>query len=86
MPEISKFQGIRITMYFADHPPPHFHAECGDEEALVRIADGAILEGSLPRAKAKLVREWCETHRAELEGNWQMAEQNMTPLSKIAGL
>ena len=27
MPEISRFYGIIIRMYFVDHNPPHFHAE-----------------------------------------------------------
>ena len=25
MPEISRFLGIIITMYYNDHNPPHFH-------------------------------------------------------------
>ena len=38
MPEISRFYGIVIRMYFDDHVPPHFHALCGDDEALVGTA------------------------------------------------
>ena len=37
MPEISLFYGIRITMYWSDHNPPHFHAEYGDNKPLNRI-------------------------------------------------
>jgi hypothetical protein len=37
MPEISRFFGIIIKMYFGDHAPPHFHAEYNDYRALVDI-------------------------------------------------
>lgn len=48
MPEICRFYGIIIRMYYADHPPPHFHAEYGEYEALIRIEDTGIFSGSLP--------------------------------------
>jgi hypothetical protein len=35
MPEISRFFGIVIKMYFDDHNPPHFHAEYGKFETLI---------------------------------------------------
>ena len=44
MPEISRFFGIRITMYYADHQPPHFHAQYGDDKALVDIENGVITD------------------------------------------
>ncbi len=37
MPEISRFYGIRIKMYYGDHAPPHFHAEYGNEAAVFGI-------------------------------------------------
>ena len=49
---ISSFYGILIRMYFADHAPPHFHAAYQGHEALVRIADGAIIKGALPTGRA----------------------------------
>jgi hypothetical protein len=58
VPRISEFFGIVVEMYFADHPPPHFHARCGGEEATVLIASGEILAGSLPGRVLGLVREW----------------------------
>jgi len=58
MPEISRFYGIRITMNFVDHSPPHFHATYADEEAQVEIATGDVMAGSLPRRAAALVKEW----------------------------
>ena len=39
MPTISMFRGIKITMYWSDHMPPHFHATYGGEEVIVSIKD-----------------------------------------------
>lgn len=82
MPEISRFYGIRITMNFVDHSPPHFHATYGDDEAQVEIATGDVLAGSLPRRAAALVKEWANLHRAELEDNW-LKREKLLPLVKI---
>ena len=85
MPELSRFYGLRITMNYADHVPPHFHATYGDEEAQVEIASGDIVGGSLPRRAAALVKEWAELHRSELEENWRRREQSLS-LNKIEPL
>lgn len=84
MPIISSFFGIYVRMYFADHGPPHIHIEYQGHEALVSIADGAVIEGRLPRRAAGLVQQWCLDHRAELEQNWANA-QALKPLNRIAG-
>jgi hypothetical protein len=67
MPRISVFYGIVIEMYFADHPPPHFHARYAGDMALIEIATGKVIRGSLPKTALRLVREWLEEHREELE-------------------
>ena len=85
MPELSRFFGIRITMNIGDHPPPHFHAEYGSDEAIVRIDDGAIERGYLPGRAARMVKEWAELHRAELEDNWARSHSER-PLLRIAPL
>ncbi len=85
MPEISRFFGIRITMNIGDHPPPHFHAEYGSDEAMVRTDDGGIERGYLPGRAARLVKEWAELHRAELEDDWARAHSER-PLLRIAPL
>jgi hypothetical protein len=72
-------------MYWNDHEPAHFHAIYGGAEAQVRISDGTILAGVLPRTAAKLVREWAEARRDELARNWERA-QALEPLSPIGGL
>lgn len=85
MPELSRFFGIVIYMYYADHAPPHFHARYGDERASIRIDDGEILEGSLGRRPFRLVEEWRVLHVAELRNDWKCA-QLRAPLSKIEPL
>jgi len=69
IPELSRFYGVRITMNFVDHAPPHFHATYGEDEARVEITTGEVIGGSLPRRAAALVKEWAELHRMELEDN-----------------
>jgi hypothetical protein len=66
MPEISRFFGIVIYMYFDDHNPPHFHARYGSGEALIRIADGEVIRGNISKRTASLVQEWCGLHKSEL--------------------
>lgn len=76
MPVISMFYGIVVLMYYFDnrqHHLPHIHVKVGDEEAVLTIPDGEILEGTLPRSKFKLVQAWIEIHRDELMTNWELA-------------
>jgi hypothetical protein len=63
MPEISRFFGIIIKMFFDDHNPPHFHAEYGDETALVDIRTLAVFSGHLPPRVTGFVIEWASLHR-----------------------
>lgn len=85
MPEISLFGGIRITMYYSDHNPPHFHAQYGDFRALVDIQHGYVIKGALPSRQLKYVLAWCEMHQDELMQNWELAK-DAQPLNKIAPL
>ena len=74
MPSIAIFNGIIIQMFFEDHNPPHVHAIYRGAKALVRIADGAIIRGSLPRRQANLVKFWLALRQAELMENWHHAQ------------
>ena len=85
MPEICRFYGIRITMDYDEHLPPHLHEAYGDDEAQVIIATGQLLKGSLSSRAASLVREWTLLHREELEANWRLRDA-MMPLNRIAPL
>jgi hypothetical protein len=73
MPEISRFFGIVIKMYYNDHYPPHFHAEYNEHTAEISVETLEIIEGNLPRRVLSLVLEWAALHRAELRENWQRA-------------
>jgi len=74
MPEISRFFGIIIAMFYSDHAPPHFHVIYGDQWAAVAIESLEIIEGWLSRRAAGLVLDWAELHREELMENWRLAE------------
>ena len=85
MPEISLFYGIKITMNWNDHVPPHFHAEYNGEHALVDIIHGRVLEGRLSKRQLKMVLAWAEIHKDELMQNWELSKL-FEPLNKIAPL
>ena len=55
MPEITRFYGIIIKLFFADHPPPHFHAIYGEYNALFNLETLEIIEGDLPNRATKMV-------------------------------
>ena len=85
MPEISRFLGLVLSMYYSDHRPPHFHVRYGDHEAIIAIESGRLLGGGLPTRASHLVEEWRSLHVAELLEDWQLAEDRR-PLRKIAPL
>lgn len=70
MPEISRFYGIMIYMFFLDHNPPHFKAVYGEFEANILIENGNVLNGDMPLNKLRLVQAWAEIHREELLKMW----------------
>ena len=73
MPEISRFLGIVIKMFFEDHNPPHFHAEYGDSVALIDIRNLSVFAGHLPPRVTGIVIEWASMHQQELLDDWQRA-------------
>jgi len=85
MPEISRFFGIVIKMFFSDHAPPHFHAEYSGQEALVAIETLEVLRGGLPRRALALVLEWAAVHRDALRADWELARsgQRLTPIPPL---
>jgi hypothetical protein len=84
MPELSRFFGIIITMQFADHSPPHFHARYGEFGISMTIDDG-IPVGRCPVRVQRLVHEWWELHQAELMANWDRlhAGQPVKPIPPL---
>ncbi|HEX73248.1 MAG TPA: DUF4160 domain-containing protein [Candidatus Hydrogenedentes bacterium] len=85
MPVISMFYGVIVSLYFVDnkrHHMPHIHVRYQDEEAVVSIPEGNLLEGQIPSGKMRLVLAWMEIHKDELIANWNLAVQGQ-PLFKI---
>lgn len=79
MPELSRFYGIVIQMYYGDHPPPHFHAIYGGSKAVVDIETLALIEGHLPPRARGLVIEWATIHQDELRAAFRKAEALEVP-------
>ena len=84
MPEISRFLGIVIGMFFNEHGPAHFHATYGDYKMTVEIESGQV-RGEFPSRAQRLVLEWAALHKEELRENWNLARQRQ-PLRRIAPL
>jgi len=84
VPVISRFYGIAVYMNYRDHEPPHFHARHQDQEVLVEIESG-LVTGSFSRRALRLLFEWMEIHKEELERNWDRA-RNKRPLKPIEPL
>lgn len=85
MPEISRFYGIVVQMYFGDHPPPHFHARYAGQAAKIDIDALAVIEGDLSARALGLVMEWTALHQEELRAAFQRAA-NLEAPGKIAPL
>jgi hypothetical protein len=84
MPEICRFLGIALYMYYRDHAPPHFHAGYGDYEITVEIESG-IVTGRFPRRALNLVVEWSMIPKQELLRDWELARKKL-PLERIEPL
>jgi len=75
MPELSRFLGIIVLMYFDDHNPPHFHVRYNEYRAIISINDFILMEGKLPARVLGLVMEWAELHKNELLENWYTVQK-----------
>jgi len=85
MPEISRFYGIIIALYYNEHNPPHFHAKYGEFVAEIDIRTLQILNGNLPKRAKALVLEWADEHREDLMLDWELARK-MAELNPIEPL
>jgi hypothetical protein len=70
MPEICRFLGIVISMYFDEHNPPHFHVSYNEYKAVIAIQTLNTVDGRLPARVRGIVEEWAEIHQAELLKMW----------------
>ncbi len=72
------FYGIIISLYFFDnrrHKKPHIHVQYQDEQAVVSIPDGEILEGTIKSNKLKLIQAWLIIHKDEIMADWKLASE-----------
>jgi hypothetical protein len=86
MPEISRFLGIVIAIYWQEHGVPHFHAKYGGQRASFAIDDLRLLEGSVPPRVMGLVLEWASLHREDLMADWNLAKDKkpLRPIEPLA--
>jgi hypothetical protein len=83
MPELSRFFGIIIKMYWEAgerHHMPHFHAYYREHSAVFGIDPIEFLEGSMPRRQSRLVEAWAELHEDELLRDWELLQAGQRPL------
>lgn len=78
MPEISRFLGIVIKMFYDDHEPPHFHAYYSGHEASFDIESLAVLQGELPARIRGYVVEWASEQQPKLRANWKSLRDDQT--------
>ena len=72
MPEVSRFYGIVIKMFFKpkEHEPSHIHALYGEHIGIFNIQTLQMTEGDLPQKAQALVKEWLQEHKDELQKMW----------------
>ena len=78
MPIISMFYGVIVRVFHFDtarHKAPHIHVQYAEQEAVIAIPSGSMLEGKIKPAKLKLVQAWIEIHRDELMADWKLAAE-----------
>ena len=85
MPEISRFFGISIKMFYGDHAPPHFHARYAEYKGVIDIQALVVIGGYLPPRVLGMVIEWASQHQGELLDLWERAANNQ-PLYKVSPL
>ena len=79
MPEICRFFGIIIAVFYDDHNPPHFHARYEGEKISIEINSLSVLDGKISPRALGLIMEWPTQHKEELIEDWELAKQNLPP-------
>jgi len=85
MPEVSRFFGIIISIFYDEHNPPHFHARYGKSKVAIDIRTLKVLEGKISPRALRMVKEWASQHQKELLHDWELAQESKPP-EKIAPL
>jgi len=85
LPEICRFYGIVIKMFWNDHDPPHFHAEYGQHIAILDIRTLAVIDGQLPARALGLTVEWASARQPDLLRLWSKARA-LEPMERLEPL
>jgi hypothetical protein len=83
MPTVAIIDGIKIQLYFDEHPPPHFHAEYVENQAMIALDSLEIIAGTVPRPQYRKIVAWARTRKRELLRAWTRCQSDLTP-GKIA--
>jgi hypothetical protein len=83
MPEISRFYGIVVKMFFKpkEHEPGHIHALYGEYIGIFDLESMKMVDGDMPLKAQKLVEEWMHLYQEDLIKMWN--EQNMGQLPPL---
>ena len=81
MPEITRFYGILIKMFFKpkEHDPSHIHALYGEYVGIFDLSSMQMTEGDLPKKAQELVKEWLQLHQKELLDMWVTQQLHKLP-------
>lgn len=79
MPTVSAFRGVKVQLFWDEHPPPHFHVLHAEDDCSLVIDTLDVMEGELPPRILAMVRVWAREHRAELLEGWTRCRELLTP-------
>jgi len=79
MPVIARFYGILIKMYFREHGVPHFHAIYGEFNGVFEVSSLNMIEGDLPARARRLVCDWAEQYKDDLQRMWETQDYKKLP-------
>ncbi len=79
MPVIARFYGIVIKMYFREHGVPHFHAIYAEFNGVFDTTTLEMSEGDLPHRAQRLVRDWAEQYKEDLQQMWKTQDYKKLP-------
>lgn len=81
MPEISRFYGIVIKMFFKpkEHEPSHIHALYGEYVGIFDLKTFEMTDGDLPQKAQALVKEWLQINGSKLQKMWDSQKIEKLP-------
>lgn len=81
MPEISRFYGIIIKMFFKpkEHEPSHIHALYGEYVGIFDLRTMEMTEGDIPIKAQGLIKEWISRNQQALLQMWESQELRKLP-------